>query len=526
MANPVEVTPQRGFRTSPITEIRGQNNFYYPDRRLKVENAELLKNINLTERGTARRRFGYGLYHTSQITEASNAMPIVGLAQATYLDGTVRNVEVAGTKIYTNDGTTRADITGTLSLAGGVDQRCRFAFIKDTLFGTNDLDETWKVTSSGNATDMTASANVPWTSCRDLKMHKNLLVVMNTVEGGTRFPTRIRWPDTTQGSLGIDVTNYPLDNKVEIEEGGPPIIGGGNIGNESDGFFGVVKADGIHLIEFMLDEGFIEAIPRRQLTGTFNPIAKCGILHNPNFGMWVIARDGAYVIRPDLSFELVTQGIQAEWNLLDKGELKNAVSFVRQSDHQVRTLLSSTSNNNRHDKILVWDWEYGDVWFDEPGNELNFADSWILSNTEYDMFGSNDGYLHKANDATKTTDNGIDIDWRITMSPNDLGMAGIDKIIHGVVTHFVAVTGVQTIEFTAFLNEGRIQSRTENLSLGSSLKWNDGTKWNSVGAAWPGEKTSLSRAFVNRVSQTVAPQWDGDDDFECKGYQVIFSETE
>lgn len=526
MANPVEVTPQRGFRTSPVFEIRGQNNFFYPDRRLNNENAELLKNVNLTERGTARRRNGYAKYNSNQISEAATAQPVTGLRQATFANGTTRNVEVAGTKIYTNDGSTRTEITGTLSLTAGVNNRVRWAFIKDTLFGTDGLNETFKITNSGNATDMTASATVGWTSCRDIVAHKNLLLVLNTTEGGVSYPTRVRWPDVTQGSLGIDVANFPDDSKIEVQEGGAEILGGGNIGSEQEGFFGVVKKDGVHMLEFVLDEGFIEAVPRRQLTGTFSPIARSGITFNPNFGLWIIARDGAYVVRPDLSFELVTQGIQAEWNLLDKAELANAVTFTRQGDHQVRTLMTSTSNNLRHDKVLVWDWEYGDVWFDEPNDEMNYADSWVLSDVEYDMFGSNNGYVHKGNDSDQTQDDGSDIDWRITMSPNDLGLPGIDKIIHGVTTHFVAVSGVQSIDFTAFLNEGRVQSRIETLSIGSNLKWNDGSKWNATGITWPGEKTSLSRAFVNRVAQTVAPQWDGDDDFECKGYQVLYSETE
>lgn len=533
MADPVEVTPQSGFNATPVIEIRGQNNFYYPDRRLKKENAESLKNVNLTERGTARRRNGYAKYNTGQITEATVAKPLVGLYQATYANGTVRNIEVAGTQIFTNDGTTRTNITGTTTLTSdSANSRCRFAFMEDAAFGTNDSDETFKITNAGVATDMTASVKVPWISCRDIVAHKNLLVVMNTVEYNTateenvRHPTRIRWPDVTQGSLGIDVTNFPTDSKMEVQEGGAPILGGGNIGRESEGFLGVVKSDGVHLIEFILDGGFIEAVPRRQLTGNFEPIAKNGILHNPQFGLWVIARDGAYVVKPDLSFELVTQGVQAEWNSLKKSQIQHAVSFVRQGDHQVRTLISTTGNSLYHDKVLVWDWESNDVWFDEPYDEMNYADSWIRSNTEYDMFGSGDGYVHQGNDPYQSQDNGNDISWNITMSPNDINLAGVDKTIHSVVTHFVAVTGVQSISFTAFLNEGRVASRTDVLSIGSDLKWNDGTAWNSSGVTWPGEKTSLARSFVNRVAQTVSPQWEGDDNFELKGYQVIFSRAE
>ena len=524
---PVEVTPQPGFTPSPVVQIRGQNSVYYPDRRLSPENAEILSNVNITERGAAVRRFGYSKYNSSQITESATAKAIVGLAQAKFKNGTTVNIEVAGSKIYTDDGTTRTDIIGTLTInADSQNSHVKFAFIKNQLLGTNDSDETWTYSGSGNAT---ALATVPWTTCRDLLVHKNMVVAMRTteVEGGSAVvhPTRLRWPDVVQGSLGIDVNTWPADNKYEVQEDGADILGGVNVGSGQNSLLGVVKTDGLHLVSFAMQAGFIEATPERELTGSFNPVSRMGILHNPNFGTWIIAEDGAYIVRPDFSFELVTAGIQSEWNDLNEARLPNAVSFIRRKDHQVRTLVSSEGHATGHDRVLVYDWETGDVWFDTPADTINYATTWVTSNIEYDMFGSSDGYVYQGNDKKEIKDDGTDINWKITMSPNDLGTPNLDKTIHSVLTHFITKSGSQTIEFTAFLNEGRLASRSENLFIGAAVTWNSGVKWDE-GNTWGGEATDITRAFVNRTAQTVSPQWQGTEEFELKGYQIIYTPAE
>ena len=520
MANqmPSEVTPQDDFRNTTIFQIRGQNNFYYPDRRLTPENAELLKNMNLTERGTARRTFGSSKYNSNQITESSAAKDVTGLKQVTFSGGTEKNVECAGTKVYTNDGTTRADVTGSLSLTDNADNRFVFEQIKDQLIFTNGVDETITYNGSGNAT---ALAGVPWTTCKSLVVHKNLLIALNTTESTVKYPTRIRWPDVTMGELSIDVTNWPAGSRFEVQQGGPPIIGGLDIVD----FLAVIKEDGVHLVRFVVDAGFIEAVPERALTGAFSPIAPNGLVRNPSFGMFIIAKDGAYSVRNDLSFDLLTQGIQFEWNNLNPTRIGDAVSWIRETDHQVRTLMSSATNSVGHDKELVWDWETGDVWFDTPSRSYNYAASYRVSGEEFDYKGSTEGYVYKANDSAQADDDGEDTEWKITMSPNDLGSPGKDKIIHSIVTHYVAQEGEQSLRFACFLNEGRLSTRSETFRIGSSLKWDTGVSWDS-GIEWPGEASDVVRTFINRVAQTVAPQWDGDDDFEVKGYQVVYSDAE
>ena len=518
-----EVTPQPDFLTSPIIQIRGQSNYYYPDRRLSPENTETLSNINLTERGAARRRNGYSKYNTNNFSE-DGAVAITGLAQVKFSSGTTEQVVCSGTKVHilSSGSGAATEKTGSLSLTNTPNSRYKFAFIQNQLIATNGEDETWTYTGSGNAAQL---GGILWTKCRDVVIHKNLLFALNTTESSVNYPTRVRWCDVTLGDFGITVTEWPPDNKVEVQENGPAILAGADLID----FFAVVKEDGVHLLKVGMEHGFIEALPHRALTGAFSPSAKNGILQSPHFGLWIIADDGAYVVNlsgDQISATLVTEGIQSEWNALNETRIQQAVSWIREKDHQVRTLLSASGQTNGHNRILVWDWQTGDVWFDTPSDPMNYAVSAKFSNVEYDFLGSFDGYVHQGNDSSETQDDNTDFTWTIAMSPNDLGSPGVDKTIHKVITHFITQKGSQSCSFTTFLNEGRLASASETITVGSTVNWNGaGNLWDR-GSPWQGETSDIHPSFINRTAQTVAPQWTGTSLYEIKGYQVTYAPVE
>jgi len=504
---------RRSLTKSPIFPVRGRSDYLYGDPRLDPTATEVMTNVNITERGTARKRKGYTNYNATQITESSVAKDVVGLRQQKFSDGTTINLEMAGTKVYTDDGTTRTDITGSLTLTDDLESRCRFEFIKDQVVVTNGTDETFVYNGSGNAT---ALGGVLWTACGDVAVHKNLLFVMNTVEGGTRYPTRLRWCDINLTTYQLDITVWPTDQYYEVYDGGAPILGGVEAFNR----LMIVKSDGIYPVSVGNEEGFIEAMAEAPLRGSFSPVAPNSIIARPEF-LWVIAEDGAYVVRPDMSFELITKDIQEEWNNLNPTRLQYAHSWVREKDHQVRTLVSSASNTTGHDVILVWDWQTGDIFIDKPAKAMNFASSWRLSNLEYDMFGTTDGYVLKGNDVTAISDGGTDISWRIKMKPNDLGSPGRNKQIVLINTFVKTVGGSQTIEFICNRDQGRELSRTGNITIGTSLTWDGGVLWDS-GEKWDGNQSDVIDFFVNRTAETIAPEWSGTEDFELQGYQVEY----
>jgi hypothetical protein len=124
-----------GIQTSPIYFIRGQRSRWrYPDQRLTPEHCSKLRNVNLSEFGNADVRFGYSLYNPVAIPSSEDA---VALIQETWSTGTAQLV-ITPTKIYVDDGTTRTNVTGSVTLSvGGADDRYRHAYIKDTVAACN-----------------------------------------------------------------------------------------------------------------------------------------------------------------------------------------------------------------------------------------------------------------------------------------------------------------------------------------------------------------------------------------------------
>lgn len=513
-----EFDPKKRWLKSPIFRISGQKNYYYPDERLTPNVSEELSNMNLTERGSSRTNHGSAKYNSNQITESTVAKSVTGLHQQTYKDGTELEIEVAGTKVYTNDGTTRTDVTDTLTLTNSVDSRYRFAFLKDQVVATNGVDETWVKGGSGNAS---ALSGVPWTTCEDLVTHRNLLFALGTTESGTKHPTRIRWNDIDTTTHEIDITSWPTGNRYAVFEDGAPIVGG----VDAFGRLIVVKGDGLYPITVRVEQGFVEAFSDNPLRGGFSPIAKSSIVTNPSFGIFLVAKDGAYVIRPDMSFELVTRDIQTDWNGLNQSRLVYAQSWIRETDHQVRTLMSSSSNTAGHDKVLVYDWETGDVWFDTPNDARGFSASFRQSNVEYDYVGTTDGYTLQANDPAQAQDNGTDITWTLRPTPNDLQQPGVDKEIGNIITYYIDKPGSDSITFNLYRNERRLPKRTGTLSIGTSQTYDSGLTYDS-GVTFGGDVPQNIPFFVNRFSETVQPEWTGTADMEIVGYQVEYRTAE
>ncbi len=506
--------------TSPQTyRIRGQKSaFLYPDSRLSAQDTVKLTNMNFTEEQTLRKRFGYDEWHSS-VTGDGNA--ITGLEQVDFKAGT-RQVETAGVKIYANDGTTRKDITGTAQTDND-EARVRFAFMQDTLLGTNGTNAVW--TWGGDFATPTATSNlsgVDFTTCEDLVVHRNLLFALNTTEGGTKQHTRVRWCDVDTEFFTVDVTEWPSNNRTEIYHDGAAIVGGCDF----DGNMLVFKKDGMYPTQVFVNVGYLELrIREESVKRGFEPIAKNSILSHPLFAFFV-ARDGAYVVGPDLQPRNISLPIQNEWfNDLNQGRIQYAVSWVRQRDKQVRTLLSSDVSNAGFDRVMVWDWDTDDVWIDELPIAMNYGDSWILSNTEYDMLGSVNSFTFQANDSRKTSDNGTNINWLAKSAPNDLGLPGREKNIIKVDTIYRPRPSQKNISFSLIRDQGNDLPVSDTLDIEIDQTWNSGLKWNS-GLVYPGGTEDVTTTFINRNAQTVQAQYSGDVDVELIEYRVHFELTE
>lgn len=507
--------------TSPIYRIRGQrSNWRYPNERLTPEHTVKMRDINLSERGTADSRLGYELYN-STVLPSSEA--VVGLIQETFSTGTGELV-VTPTKIYVDDGTTRTDATGALTLtAGGDEDRVRHAFINDQVVATNQKDETWVHDNDFSTPSVaTALSGMPWTTVDDLVAHKGLLFGLAPTEGGTKYNTRVRWCDIDESTLTPTITSWPDANRFEIYQGGAPIVGA----VDNFGYVLVFKEDGLYPLSLKTTTGFFEITIDEELgvRRGFSPISLASIISRPEF-VWVVAREGAFVITPELEVSRVTADIDDEWRGLNQGRLQYATSYYREGDHQIRTLVSSSSNTAGHDLELVYDWETGDTWFDEPSDTLNFGSRIIQSNEEYDWVGTEDGWIFKKNVASVLEDNTTDFSWHIEMAPNDLGLPGRLKKIIDVRFLTVQKTGQRDVQVDLLFDQGRATYQSQSMTIGSGLKWNDaGSLWNNGGPKriWPGGSNEATSVWVNRTAETIAPRLIGEQPISVVGYQVEY----
>ena len=522
MAIKTEPRIRRGVVSSPVFRIRGLKPFFYPHPELSPENCVTLLNVNLTVEDVFVSRNGYTPFNAAQITETAVAQVVNGLFHANFIGAAEKNVEVAGTKIYSDDGTTRTDITGSIALTAGENNRNRFVFYDDKIIGTNAVNPPYIWPGSSNATTLTFdSTGASFTKCEDFVVHRNMLVALATTETTLR-PTRMRWNDVdTDTMTGVDITKWPTRHVFDLYEDGPAIVGG----TDNFGHLLVFKKDGVYPCRLEWGSGFIEmTIDETRVKKGFNPIAKHSIISRPEF-TWVIAQDGPYVVRPDFSVEYIGNDFRKFWNSLPEARLQHCVSWVRERDHQVRTLISSSSNSSGpgHDQVMVWNWRTNDFWLDQYYDKANVATQFFVASAPFDMLGSTDGYVHKANNGT--TDNGQDINWEATMSPNDLQLPGRTKTVLNLRTIVKSSATAKSLNVSVILDQGNLPIRTSTLTVGASLSYNTGLLYNS-GRLWPGGTTERVASFINRTLENLAVKWTGDGAIGLVGYQVDFDQEE
>lgn len=515
MPNPT-VTPD--LEHSPIYRLLGQRDqWLYPDQRLTPEHMEMMRNINLSENGAGVFRGGKEKWSSTQIAGSEAG---VGLSQNDFKGGT-RQVIVTPTKVYADDGTTRKDITGS-TLTGTNNDRCRFAFLDDTLIFTNGVDQvqTW----GGDYATPTVCADLtgmPWTTCDDIVTHRNFLVALSPTESGVKETTRLRWCDVDTNTFTVSITTWPNNNRYDLYEGGTAIVGAvDNFGTREgeDGMLLIFKKDGLYPGYLDVVSGFVSFRPLPTRRG-FKPVAKHSLIAHPDF-VFGIAQDGAFIVRPDMNVERVTIHNRREWDLLDQTKIQYAVSWLREKDHQVRTLLSTVGDGA--DLVMAWDWETGEVTFETTTFRQNYATSIFESGIEYDwMVGTSSGYIYRGNIDTKT-DDGTAYDWEAKWSANDLGHPGRTKHIVAISLYYQPTNGNSTIDLTIERDIGVLGNFEKKVSIGTALKWDDGNKWDS-GNTWETGRTARKRVGVNRSAEIIAPHLRGTNDIRILGYQVEYT---
>jgi len=506
--------------TSSMFRILGRRSrWVYPDPRLTPEHCETLNNVNISEAGIAQARFGTVKYSDTQLAAGEIA---TGLFTATFASGTTHNIVTTADKFYTDDGSTRTDKTGS-AFTGTNEQRFQFGFIKDKVIINNKKDMARYFDGSANTADLTdtrSGFDIPFTKAEGFFTHKNLLIFYGTTEGGVYKPTRLRWCDIDRETFEININTWQSTNRYEVYDGGPKIIGA----VDAWGYALIFKADGLYPGQIEYSElGFLDfRLHEQGVQRGFSPISTLGILARPEFVVCV-AKEGIVVFDKSLNFRIVNNDDLKFWLALNKGRYGSMQCWVREKDHQVRFLCSSADNSTGHDRILVWDWETDDVWTDIPVKTLNYGASVQVDDEELDWLAGNDGFLYQGNKSTYITDDDTGYTWRIKMAPNDLGLPNKHKKVLNITTFYRKRVGDQNVTFSAHLDEGRIpRGASGSVVTGVTQSWNTDATWNAAGSVWPGHESRRADFFINRICETIAPEWSSSDPASIYGYQVEY----
>lgn len=516
----------RGATTSPVYRVAGQKSrWMFPNPKLTAEDCRTLKNVSLTERGTAQTRLGYEKYDSVQYAD-----PIVGLWHGSFADYGDHTVVVTTKGIYTDSGTTQVNITGS-ALTGTSNDAVRFVMLEKSLVMNNGVDQL-QVWTGDDSTPTPAAAltGMPWTKCEDVMTHQNLLVVMGTTEGSL-CPTRIRWCDINRTTFEVDITNWPAANRYEIYDGGPAIIGGVDCWGKAmifkkDGLYpGGIEYDTLGHLSWRLD---------KPIRG-FTPLSKHSIIARPEF-LVVAAREGIVVFDQDMQMRTVNSDDYTQWVDFNRSRMEYVYAYIREGEHQYRLLVSSGTNANGHDQVVVWDWDTGAIWLEEMADTMCCAVSAAgVANVdvfnEIDLLGGYNGWVYKGNTGTIRKDDGTDISWDIYMHPNALGYVGKRKHVLNFRTLYrpdiapliSAVVTTQKSTLRLYIDEDptdyiEVDFYTQGIyTWNSEIRWNDGVhKWNDFN--W----VMHVDTWVGRICETITPRWYGNIPIAFEGCQIEF----
>jgi hypothetical protein len=516
MAQPLNKT---SLEKSPIYRLRGlKDRLVYPHPELSPENCIVISNINFSEKNLAASRHGYEKYNTTVIPSSE---PMMGFIEESFASYGAKRLFCTPDKIYTDDGSTRSDITSSVSLSGSNDEYFTLDFVQDTIVGTNGKDNCFKWAGTGNAAAFTfASDSTAFTTAEQLIEHNNALVVLAPTISSSKKLTRIIWSDVNTKDFTGDITRYPSNSRYEIGgENSAPIIGG----VDNWGKLWIAKTDGIYPGRLEYNSGYIEYVPDEEVGNLrgFHPVSKTSMVARPEF-IFGIAREGGYVITPEGKFSIVTKDIDFQ-DTFNMNRLQYAVSSIREKEHQVRVLMSSSANTTGHDLILSWDWENGDISIDKhETTKLSYISHYFDSGIEYDLLGGySSGYMYKSN--TGTDDDGTAIQWEIETAPNDLGFPGVEKTIHNVVLFYRDVgDGPQSITLQLIRDEGIRGSRTKFMQLGTDLQYDEGHQYDTA-LRYPGGGNDRKMWGCNRTALTAGFRITGSSTVSLVGYQIWYT---
>lgn len=306
--------------------------------------ATAIENITMDDRGQLSKRNGYTAVQSTFALNGFSTWTVTGGSFHKAATGSDFFAVVTGSAVYRigSSFSSYSSVTSTVSLTVSVTNLAQATQYQDKAVFCNEQDQVFYVGSSGNAFALDANMTT-FSAAKTCATYGSYLVVANTTESGTSFPTRVRWSDINT------INSFPSLNFIDVES------------NDGDKITGIVAFDESvyifkkHSIYRMLITGLDgpDAFIIRPFSRNIGAWAKNTIKVIPNVGIAFLADHTAYLLNSN-GLSPIGDPIQRTFDNVQHSQWANAVAEVYPQRYQYWLSVSTAGSANT--EVLVYDY--------------------------------------------------------------------------------------------------------------------------------------------------------------------------
>lgn len=359
--------------------------------------AQDLRNVSFDISKSMRQRYGYDLIGNTLDVSEEDWPDVTSIYYVKYSNATERIIATVSNRIYYLSGSTWTPITVSGdTLTSGQNNQFVWTTALDEIIGTNDIDKpiqwggaTAEALGSVSFTGLTNTV----TKAKSIIWFKNYLIVANTYEGGTDYPTRFRW-----SNVGT-INTWSDSDFIDIGELGGQEINA--VAELYDNLY-IFLTDSIYRISLVGGDSIFETA---KVTDDIGCIAKNSIqsitLTNSQNGLVFLDKDKKIYFYNGIVVQDISQLITTTMDGLSGSRLQYAVSADSNTDYILCTTNGSASYNN---SCLVFQYQIGE-WTKHTNIYANAMAHVLDSNSDDQVYWGNDlGFIYQYTDSNNRDD--------------------------------------------------------------------------------------------------------------------------
>ena len=265
---------------------------------------------------------------------------VTGVYYTKFSSGTERILGTCSNRLYYLNGTTSWNQIAVPTITGGSNNQFIFTVALDNVIATNDVNAPWQYNgTTASAVSFTGlSAGSTPSASKTTIFFKNYLVFLNTVEGGTEYPTRFRW-----SNVGT-INTWTDENYIDIGALGGQEI---NCVGELYDTLIVGLTDSIYKVSLV---GGNDTFQVSKITDDIGCVAKNSMqsitLTNAQNGLVFLDKDKKIYFYNGVIVQDISRTIQTTMAGLSGSRLQYAVSADTNTDYWLCLTNGTGSSNN------------------------------------------------------------------------------------------------------------------------------------------------------------------------------------